>query len=94
MIKGYYIYWAIAILVFAVAYSIVLTYGTIANHQDANAANIERNSTSTVCVDDKPCITTVCINDEPCHTLTSNSTTTDNSTSKRKLITISPQENV
>ncbi len=92
--RSYYVYYAIAAIIIGIAYSIVLMFA--AHHQPANAAQIEHNSTSRICIDDKPCVTTVCINDEPCHTLTSNSTNTDNSTNNKKHMTVSPfpQENV
>ena len=61
--------------------SIVLMFATVGySQQHANGADVESNSTSTTCIDDKPCVTTICINNEPCHTITSNSTTTGNST--------------
>jgi hypothetical protein len=83
-------------VVISVAYSIFLMFGALENHQPAKAAVIEHNSTPTICIEDKPCVTTVCINEEPCHTLTSNSTNTDNSTNNKKHMTVSPfpQENI
>ena len=85
----YYFYLAIAAIVIISVYSLVLTSA-------ASAINkVEYNSTSTICIDYKPCVTTICINNEPCHTVTSNSTNTDNSTNKKHTIVAPfPQENV
>jgi len=42
-------------------------------------------STSTICIDDKPCVTTTCIDNEPCNkTLTTNSTNTDDNSINKK----------
>jgi hypothetical protein len=96
MIKHNYVYVAIAASVIVIiTYTIFLTFVPLGNDQHSNAAGVEHNSTSTICIDDKPCVTTVCINDEPCHTLTSNSTNSHNSTNKKHM-TVSPfpQENI
>lgn len=93
----YYFYLAIGAIVIITAYSLVSMFATLGNHQQpANAINkVEYNSTSTICIDYKPCVTTICINNEPCHTITSNSTNTDNSTNKKHTIVAPfPQENV
>jgi len=58
--------------------SIALTFTALENRHNANAAEMESNSTSTICINGKPCVTTICINNQPCHTITSNSTNTDN----------------
>jgi hypothetical protein len=58
--------------------SIALMFTALENHHSANAAEMESNSTSTICINGKPCVTTICINNEPCHTVTSNSTNTNN----------------
>ena len=60
------------------------------SQQHANGANVESNSTSTTCIDDKPCVTTICINNEPCRTITSNSTTTGNLTDNNNNPVTSP----
>ena len=82
-----------------IAYSLVLIYfqQEFGNHPFASAINkAEYNSTSTICINDKPCVTTICINNELCHTVTSNSTNTDNLTNNKKhtLVSPFPQENV
>jgi len=95
MIKHHYVYVAIAASVIIVTFSIFLTFVPLGNDQHSNAAEVGHNSTSTICIDVKPCVTTVCINDEPCHTLTSNSTNSDHSTNKKHLtISSFPQENI
>ncbi len=100
MIGNYYFYWAIAVVVITIiiAYSLVLIFAAeLGNHPSASAINKpEYNSTSTICINDKPCVTTICINNEPCHTVTSNSTNTDNLTNNKKhtLVSSFPQENV
>jgi hypothetical protein len=98
----YYFYWAIAAVVITIiiAYSTVLIYAAeLGNqHQSASAINKpEYNSTSTICINDKPCVTTICINNDPCHTVTSNSTITDNLTNNNKKhtpVSPLPQESV
>ncbi len=75
MIKHNYVYVAIAASVIVIiTYIIFLTFVPLGNDQHSSAAEVGHNSTSTICIDDKPCVTTVCINDGPCHTLTPNST--------------------
>jgi len=54
MIKSSYVYCIIAAVIIGIAYSIVLMFGPFGNHQPANAAEIEHNSTSTICIEDKP----------------------------------------
>jgi hypothetical protein len=79
---------AVAIIVVC---SIVLMFAAVGNSQQyANGANVESNSTSTTCIDDKPCVTTICINNEPCRTITSNSTTTGNLTDNNNNPVTSP----
>src|SRR6266487_4603605 len=102
LIGNYYFYWAIAAVVITIiiAYSLVLIFAAELenHHQFASAINKpEYNSTSTICINDKPCVTTICINNDPCHTVTSNSTNTDNLTNNNKKHTVVspfPQENV
>jgi hypothetical protein len=62
------------------------------NYQTINAIEVVSNFTSTICSDNKSCVTTVCINDEPCHSITSNSNGIhqDNSTEENKDKIISP----
>jgi hypothetical protein len=62
----YYFYWAIAAVVITIitiiAYSSVLIYAAeLGNqHQSASTNNKpEYNSTSTICINDKPCVTTI-----------------------------------
>ena len=95
MIRNYYLYAAITAVVIILTYSLFLMFIAFGNHQPANATNkIEYNSTSTVCIDNKPCVTTICINNDPCHTVT-NSTNTDNSSIKRHtIVSPFPQENI
>jgi hypothetical protein len=104
LIGNYYFYWAIAVVVITIiiiAYSLGLIFAAeLGNHhQSASAINKpEYNSTSTICINDKPCVTTICINNEPCHTVTSNSTNTDNLTNNNKkkhtLVSPFPQESI
>ena len=83
-----YFYLLIAILC---ALSIAFVF-TMRNYQTINAIEVVSNFTSTICSDNKSCITTVCINDEPCHSITSNSSGIhqDNSTEENKDKIISP----
>jgi hypothetical protein len=61
--------------------------------QSVNAnSRIEFNSTSTICINDKPCVTTICINNQPCRTFTANSTNTGNSTNNPNSIILPPQQ--
>jgi hypothetical protein len=95
MMRNYYFYSVIAVVTIV----IVLTFtALVGNNLHANAINstVEYNSTSTICVDNKPCVTTICINNQQCHTITSNSTNTDNSTNSKKHTIVSsfPQENI
>jgi hypothetical protein len=97
----YYFYWAIAAVVITIiAYSSVLIYAAEFGNQHQSASannNPEYNSTSTICINDKPCVTTICINNDPCHTVTSNSTNTDkltNNNKKHTSISPFPQESV
>jgi hypothetical protein len=79
---------AVAIIIVC---SIVLIFAAVGNFQQyANGANVESNSTSTTCINDKPCVTTICINNEPCRTITSNSTTTGNLTDNNNNPVTSP----
>jgi 5-methylthioribose kinase len=92
MVGNYYYYSAIIALVIIITliiYSIVLTSGMIEGQNLQQYANVIKNgvqrnytSTTTTCIDDKPCVTTICINNELCRTVTSNSrsTNTDNLT--------------
>jgi hypothetical protein len=50
--------------------------------QPTNAIGKEYSeSTSTICINDTPCVTKICINNEPCNnTLTSSPTNTDRNT--------------
>ena len=86
----YYFYWAIAAVVITIiAYSSVLIYAAEFGNQHQSASannNPEYNSTSTIC-----------INNDPCHTVTSNSTNTDNLTNNNKKhtpVSPFPQESV
>lgn len=95
MLRNYYFYSVIAVVTIV----IVLTFtALVGNNLHANAINstAEYNSTSTICVDNKPCVTTICINNQQCHTITSNSTNTDNSTNSKKHTIVSsfPQEKI
>jgi hypothetical protein len=71
--------------------SIALVF-TMRNYQTTNAIEVVSNFTSTICSDDKSCVTTICINDEPCRSITSNSSgmQQDNSTEENKDKIISP----
>jgi hypothetical protein len=61
--------------------------------QSINAnGRIDFNSTSTVCINDKPCVTTICTNNQPCRTFTANSTNTGNSTNNPNSIILPPQQ--
>ena len=73
------------------AVSIALVF-TMRNYQTTNAIEVVSNFTSTICSDDKSCVTTICINDEPCRNITSNSSGIhqDNSTEENKDKIISP----
>jgi hypothetical protein len=87
MIKEYF--YSIGIITIGIACTTLLVLGTtiVGNYQEhVNAAQVQSNSTSTICVNEKPCVTTICINNQPCHTITSNSTNTDNSTNKNKAL--------
>jgi hypothetical protein len=106
LIGNYYFYGAIAaavvIAIIIIAYSLVLIFARELgnNHyQSASAINKAKfNSTSTICINDKPCITTICINNDPCRTVTSNSTNTDhnltNNNKNHPLVSPFPQESV
>jgi hypothetical protein len=78
MIKKYYLCLAILAAITIFVTSIGLTFTALENRHNANASEIESNSTSTVCINGKPCVTTICIDNQPCHTITSNSTTSTN----------------
>ena len=82
-------YFYLLILVLCAA-SIALVF-TMRNYQTTNTIVVS-NFTSTICSDDKSCVTTVCINDEPCRSVTSNSSGIhqDNSTEENKDKIISP----
>ena len=61
MMGNYYFYAVIAVVTIVIAYSMVLTFAAlVGNHLHANAINstVAYNSTSTICVDDRPCVTT------------------------------------
>jgi hypothetical protein len=83
-------YFYLLILVLG-AVSIALVF-TMRNYQTTNAIEVVSNFTSTICSDDKSCVTTICINDEPCRSITSNSSgmQQDNSTEENKDKIISP----
>ena len=83
-----YFYLLIAVLC---AVSIASVF-TMRNYQTTNAIEVVSNFTSTICSDDKSCVTTICINDEPCRSITSNSSgmQQDNSTEENKDKIISP----
>jgi hypothetical protein len=70
--------------------------------QPTNAIGKEYSeSTSTICINDTPCVTKICINNEPCNnTLTSSPTNTDrnltnynNNNENHTLFSLFPQEN-
>ena len=70
--------------------------------QPTNAIGKEYSeSTSTICINDTPCVTKICINNEPCNnTLTSSPTNTDrnltnynNNNDNHTLFSLFPQEN-
>ena len=83
-----------AILV--IASSTFLVFVVIENQQreqqSANANRIESNSTSTVCISGKPCVTTICVNNQPCRTFTANSTNTGNSNNSGNSVVLPPQQ--
>jgi hypothetical protein len=85
---------SLVVIAVVITYLIASSISTI--NQLANAAaRVESNSTSTICINNKPCVTTICINNQPCHTVTSNSTKADNSTDNKNIITSPfPQENI
>ena len=60
--------------------------------QYASGKRIESNSTSTVCINNKPCVTTICINNEPCRTFTANSTNIRNSTNNNSSSLVLPHQ--
>ena len=97
MMRNYYFYSVIAVVTIV----IVLTFtALVGNNLHTNAINstVEYNSTSTICINDKPCVTTICINNDPCHTVTSNSTNTvhnlTNNNKNHPLVSPFPQESV
>ena len=93
MIKNDF-YSIFAILV--IASSTFLVFVVIEKQQQeqqfANANRIESNSTSTVCISGKPCVTTICVNNQPCRTFTANSTNTGNSTNSGDGLVSPPQQ--
>ena len=95
MMRNYYFYSVIAVVTIVI---VLIFTALVGNNLPANAIKntVEYNSTSTICVDNKPCVTTICINNQQCHTITSNSTNTDNSTNSKKHTIVSsfPQENI
>jgi hypothetical protein len=99
MIKKYRLCLAIVVAIPIFVTSIALTFTALEDRHSANASEIESNSTSTVCINGKPCVTTICIDNQPCHTITSNSTTNtnNNNNSSNGKNTVSqpfPQENI
>jgi hypothetical protein len=76
---------------FMIALSIILIF-TIGHQRFTNAIKEQSNFTSTICIDNKPCVTTICINNEPCRTLASNSTSNTNNSTNRDSIIVPPQE--
>jgi hypothetical protein len=94
MLRNYYFYPAGATLTIVIAYSMVLPFAAAGNHQLANATNkVEYDSTSTICIDDRPCVTTICINNQQCHIITSNYTNAGNSTNnKHSIVSPFPQK--
>jgi hypothetical protein len=62
----------------AIVAAILVVGGTFVALQPANAIDeVYSHSTTTICIDDTPCVTKICINDEPCHNaVTSNPTNT------------------
>ena len=85
----------------AIVSAILVVVGTLVAIQPANAiGEVYSHSTSTICIDDTPCITKICINDEPCNNaLTSNPTNTghnltnNNNKEGHTLFSLFPQEN-
>jgi hypothetical protein len=79
----------------------LIVAGTSVAIQPANAIDKSHSeSTSTICIDDMPCITKICINNEPCNnTLTSSPTNTNhnltnnNNNKDHTLFSLFPQEN-
>jgi hypothetical protein len=67
-------------------------YSSKQQHPVNANSRIDFNSTSTVCINDKPCVTTICINNQPCRTFTANSTNTGNSTNNPNSIILPPQQ--
>jgi hypothetical protein len=84
----------------AIVSAILVVVGTLVTIQPANAiGEVYSHSTSTICIDNTPCITKICTNDEPCNNaLTSNPINTGNNlTNNNKeghtLFSLFPQEN-
>jgi len=100
LIKKYHLCLVIVAVITIFVTSIGLTFTALKDRHNANASEVESNSTSTVCINGKPCVTTICIDNQPCHTITSNSTTStnnNNSNSSDGKNTISqpfPQESI
>ena len=70
------------------SYSMVLIFAA-GSYQQLQYAKGITNSTSTICINGK-CTTTMCIDNEPCRTLTSNSTTIPDNSTKNKDNNTSP----
>jgi hypothetical protein len=66
------LYLGIIVVIAAFTASIALTFTAMENRHNAKAAGTESNSSSTIYIDAKPCVTTICINNQPCHAITSN----------------------
>jgi hypothetical protein len=68
----------LALAAIVVAAVLIVVGGTFVALQPANAIDeIYSHSTSTICINDTPCVTKICINNEPCHNaVTSNPTNT------------------
>ena len=73
---------------------IAIIIGNLQQQQYANGNRIESNSTSTVCINNKPCVTTICINNERCRTFTANSTDIGNSTNNNSSVVLPHQETI
>ena len=71
------------ILLSLIYFSIVLIFVLGYYQQRLQYAKGITNSTSTICINGK-CTTTMCIDNEPCRTLTSNSTTIPDNSTKNK----------
>jgi hypothetical protein len=78
------LYLSIAVLALIVSFSVFLIFAA-ENRQLSEGIKRESNFTSTMCIDDKPCVTTICINNEPCNTITSSNNSTTNTANNNSI---------